>query len=135
MLDQLMKVSLTGVTLHVMGYARTLVIGVVLPHFNGTFAGVVLLAVWGTITCFVASRGLGLLVRVGELRAKTYLSPGSGAALGGGMGLFALVPRTLIHRTVFCTPASSRPVGEGHQNGVPTTHPRQMWGEDIISMA
>jgi hypothetical protein len=84
MLDQLMKVSLTDVTSHVVGYARTLVIGVVLPHFNGTFAGVVLLAVWGTITCFVASRGLGLLVRVGELRAKTYLSPGSGAALGGG---------------------------------------------------
>jgi hypothetical protein len=83
-LDQLMKVSLTDVTLHVVRYARTLVIGVVLPHFNGTFAGVVLLAVWGTITCFVASRGLGLLVRVGELRAKTYLSPGSGAALGGG---------------------------------------------------
>jgi hypothetical protein len=82
-----MKVSLTGVTSLVMEYARTLVVGVVFPHFNGTFAGVVLLAVWGAITCFVTSRGLGLLVRVGELRAKTYLSPGSGAALGGGGGI------------------------------------------------
>jgi hypothetical protein len=130
-----MKVSLTGVASLVMEYARTLVVGVVFPHFNGTFAGVVLLAVWGAITCFVTSRGLGLLVRVGELRAKTYLSPGSGAALGGGMGLLALAPCTLMHRTVFRTPASSRPVGEGRQNGVPTTHPCQMCGEGIIPMA
>jgi hypothetical protein len=67
-----MKVILTGVATLVMEYDHTLVVGVVFPHFNGTFAGVVLLAVWGTITCFVTVAGSASCGKAGGQRFGRY---------------------------------------------------------------